>query len=98
MTYAIVHHFKGGTREQFEAVSAKVDPAGSGLVAGELLEVSGPSEDGWVVMGLFESKEAWERFLNDTLMPTIRELGAAGFAGPPDELSFDAVNVHHALD
>ncbi|HVB01900.1 MAG TPA: hypothetical protein VNE42_11670 [Acidimicrobiales bacterium] len=97
MTYAIVHHFKGATQAQFEAVSAKVDPAGGGLVPGEILEISGPSEEGWMIVGLFESKGAWERFRDETLAPSLREVGDTGFAGPPDELSFDVVNTHHKL-
>ncbi len=98
MTYGIVHHFKGGTREQFEAVTAKVDPPDGSLVLGETFEASGPAEDGWVVVGLFESRQAWERFRDETLLPGFREVGAAGFSGPPDEISFDAVNVKHRLD
>ena len=93
MAYAVVHHFKGGTREQFEAVTAKTDPPDGSLVEGELFEFSGPSDDGWIVVGVFESRGAWETFLHDTLMPVFQEVGAAGFAGPPAELAFEAINV-----
>jgi hypothetical protein len=95
MGYGIVHHFKGGTREQFEAVTAKVDPADGSLVAGEVFEASGASADGWVVMAIFESKEAWERFRDGTLLPGLEGVGAAGFSEPPEEISFDVVNARH---
>jgi hypothetical protein len=95
MAYGVVHHFKGGTREQFEAVTAKVDPPDGSMVPGEIFEASGPSDDGWVVVGVFESKGAWEHFRDDVLIPGITQVGAAGFANPPAETSFDAVNVRH---
>jgi hypothetical protein len=95
MAYGIIHTFKGGTREQFEAVNAKVDPPDGSLTPGEIFEASGPSDDGWVVMALFESKAAWEHFRDDILIPGFTEVGAAGFATPPTEISFDATNVQH---
>ncbi len=95
MGYGIVHHFKGGTREQFEAVSNKVDPADGSLVAGELFEASGSSADGWVVMAIFESREAWETFRDGTLLPGLAEVGSSGFSAPPEEISFDVVHAQH---
>ncbi|HSP64799.1 MAG TPA: hypothetical protein VLO10_01285 [Candidatus Deferrimicrobium sp.] len=95
MGYGIVHHFKGGTREQFEAVSKKVDPDDGSMVPGELFEASGASADGWVVMGIFESKEAWEKFRDGTLLPGLAEVGSSGFSGPPEEISFEVVHAQH---
>jgi hypothetical protein len=76
-------------------VSSKVDPADGSLVAGELFEASGASADGWVVMAIFESKEAWEKFRDGTLLPGLADVGAAGFSGPPEEISFDVVSAQH---
>ena len=45
MPYAIIHHFPGGTRSQYEAVLAVVHPDG-GLPPGQTYHAAGPSEDG----------------------------------------------------
>src|SRR5438270_615099 len=41
MAYGVVHHFKGGTKEQYEASIAAVHPADGSLPAGPALEVAG---------------------------------------------------------
>ena len=93
MAYGVVHHFKGGTQAQFDAVASIADPPDGSLVSGELFEASGPSEDGWIVVGIFESKERWDSFFNETLLPAIGEAGDKGFAGPPEEWGFEVVNL-----
>ena len=42
MAYAVIHHFPGGTRAQYEAVLAAVHPAG-GLPVGQTYHAAGPS-------------------------------------------------------
>ena len=42
MAYAIVHKFKGGTKEQYEASLAAVHPGG-GLPEGQIFHTAGPS-------------------------------------------------------
>jgi hypothetical protein len=93
MAYGVVHHFKGGSQAQFDAVAAVVDPPDGSLLPGESFEASGPSADGWVVMAVFDSKERWETFLQEKLLPAMGELGASGFAGPPEEWAFEVVNL-----
>ena len=93
MAYGVIHHFKGGTQAQFDVVAAVVDPPDGSLLPGELFEASGPSEDGWVVMGVFDSKERWDTFFNEKLLPALGELGEKGFAGPPEEWAFEVVNL-----
>ena len=93
MAYCVVHHFKAGTQEQYDALAPIVYPPDGSLMPGELFEAAGPSEDGWTVITVFDSKELWDNFLNEKLVPAIGQVGDRGFAGPPDEWAFEAVVV-----
>jgi hypothetical protein len=89
MAYGIVHKFPGGTKEQYEAALARVHPP-DGLPEGQLVHIAGATEDGgWMVCVVHESKESWERFRDETLMPGLSELGDEGFPGPPEETAYE---------
>jgi hypothetical protein len=94
-TYGIVHHFAGGTKEHYEAGLARVHPPG-GLPAGQTYHAAGPTEDGWVVVAMWDSPESWERFRDETLMPGLESLGDAGFPSPPRETTFEVHNEQQA--
>jgi len=93
MAYAIVHHFPGGTKEQYEASIAAVHPNRETLPPGQIYHAAGPSEGGWTIAAVFESKQAWERFRDGVLMPRLKEGVAGGFAGPPQEQAFEVYNL-----
>jgi hypothetical protein len=90
MAYAIVHHFAGGTQAQYEATLAAVHPNG-GLPAGQTYHAAGPSEDGWTVVAVHDSRASWERFRDDTLLPALGAGIEGGFTAPPQETSFEVV-------
>ena len=69
MAYGIVHHFPGGTREQYEASLAAVHPGEGQLPDGQIFHAAGPSPGGWTIVAVHESQESWERFRDETLMP-----------------------------
>lgn len=71
MAYGIVHNFPGGTKEQYEASIAAVHPSDGSLPEGQLFHAAGPSADGWTIVAVHESQEGWERFRDETLMPTM---------------------------
>ena len=88
MPYAIIHHFPGGTRSQYEAVLAAVHPGG-GLPPGQTYHAAGPSEGGWTIFATHDSQESWEQFRDGTLLPTLKAGVEGGFTGPPQEISFE---------
>jgi hypothetical protein len=92
MAYGVVHHFPGGTREQYEASIAAVHPQG-GLPEGQTFHAAGPSAGGWTVIAVHDSKESWERFRDGTLMPRMQEGIEGGFATPPQETAIDLYTV-----
>ena len=54
MAYAIVHHFPGGTKDQYEKSLAAVHPSKSGLPAGQIFHAAGPSAGGWTIMAVHD--------------------------------------------
>jgi hypothetical protein len=92
MAYAIVHHFPGGTKDQYEKSLAAVHP-GSGLPAGQIFHAAGSSAGGWTIMAVHDSKESWERFRDQVLMPKMKQGIAGGLVGPPQETAFEVHNL-----
>ena len=93
MAYAIVHHFPGGTEEQYEASLAEVHPSRDSLPEGQTFHVAGPSEGGWTIMAVHESRESWEQFRDNLLMPRLQEGIEGGFPTPPQETAFEVYNL-----
>jgi hypothetical protein len=93
MAYAIMHYFPGGTKEQYEASIAAVHPSRKSLPEGQVFHVAGPSAGGWTIVAVHESKESWERFRDDTLMPRLKKGIKGGFTSPPQETAFEVHNL-----
>jgi hypothetical protein len=93
MAYGIVHHFPGGTKEQYEASIAAVHPSRSSLPKGQLTHAAGPSAGGWTIVVVYDSRENWERFRDGILMPKMKQGIKGGFATPPQETSFEVYNL-----
>ncbi|MEA2399311.1 MAG: hypothetical protein QOK25_2867 [Thermoleophilaceae bacterium] len=83
--------FNGGTQEQYETVHGHMgiddDPP-----AGLIFHSAGPIDEGWGVIDFWESREAFDSFLQSRLGPAVQELGDRAFDGPPDIKEFP---VHH---
>ncbi len=92
MAYGIVHHFPGGTEEQYKASLAAVHP-GDGLPEGQIFHAAGPSEGGWTVVAVHDSKESWEQFRDGILMPRMQAGIEGGFPTPPQETAFEVHNL-----
>jgi hypothetical protein len=92
MAYGVVHHFKGGTKEQYEASIAAVHPADGGLPAGQLYHAAGASQDGWTIIAVHDSQASWETFRDSILMPRMQKGIDGGFTAPPEETVFEIVN------
>ena len=89
MAYGVVHHFPGGTKKQYEASIAAVHPGPDKLPDGQIFHAAGPSEGGWTIMAVHESKESWEQFRDNILMPTMQKGIKGGFESPPQEYAME---------
>ena len=81
MAYGITHKFKGGTKEQYDASIAVVHPP-EGLPEGQLHHFAGKTSDGWIVVAIHDSKESWERFRNETLLPGLEKVAEWSTGSP----------------
>lgn len=93
MAIGVVHHFAGGTKEQYEASITAVHPGRDRLPKGQIYHVAGPSAGGWTIIAVHESKESWERFRDDILMPQMKAGIKGGFTTPPQETVFEVHNL-----
>jgi len=88
MAFAVVHHFPGGTKANYEASISAVHPP-NGLPAGQIFHAAGASPDGWTIVAVHESKESWEQFRDAILMPRMQAGIEGGFASPPQETEIE---------
>lgn len=92
MAYGIIHQFAGGNEDQYRASVGAVHPSDGSLPSGQVFHAAGPSEDGWVIVAVHESKESWESFRDGTLMPRLQAGIDGGFQAPPQETAFEVLN------
>jgi hypothetical protein len=93
MAYGIVHHFPGATLENYEASLAAVHPGPGALPDGQIFHAAGAVPGGWTIMAVHESKESWERFRDDILVPRLQAGVEGGFPTPPEETAIDLYKV-----
>jgi len=92
--FMIVHHFSGGTKAQYEASIAAVHPSRKTLPKGQIFHAAGPSDGGWTIVAVHDSKASWQRFRDGVLMPRMKQGIKGGFKKPPHET---AILVHHLV-
>ena len=93
MAFAIIHHFPGGTKEQYEASINAVHGTGGALPAGQIFHAAGASNGGWTIFAIHDSKASWEKFRDGTLVPKLQAGVEGGFATPPEETEIEIDRV-----
>ena len=93
MAFAITHYFPGGTKENYEASIAAVHPSDGRLPEGQLFHAAGTSPGGWTIIAVHDSKQSWERFRDDILMPRMQQGIEGGFPSPPEETEIDVYKL-----
>jgi hypothetical protein len=74
MAIAILFEAPGTTREQYEQVASVVLPGGK-LPEGMQSHLAAPSENGWLVLEIWDSAEAAQRFFEGPLRPELERAG-----------------------
>ena len=83
--------FGGGTQEQYDTVHRHINVDGD-PPPGLIFHSAGPIDGGWGVIDVWESRAAFDAFIEGRLGPAVGELGEDAFQGPPDIKEFP---VHH---
>jgi hypothetical protein len=74
MAIGVFLDIPGGTQEQYEEINQKAfgDPAGpSEPLDGLIIHTAGATSDGWRIFDVWESRDAFDRFNNEIIMPAI---------------------------
>ncbi|HEY7939775.1 MAG TPA: hypothetical protein VID05_08075 [Acidimicrobiales bacterium] len=93
MAYGVIHHFPGGTKENYEASIAAVHPSDGSLPKGQVFHAAGPVPGGWTILAVHDSKESWEQFRDTILMPRMEQGIDGGFPTPPEQTEIDLYKV-----
>jgi len=96
LAYGVVHYFPGGTKDQYEVSIAAVHPDRKTLPKGQLFHAAGPSAGGWTIVAVHESKQSWESFRDNVLLPRMKQGIPGGFTTPPQEQGFEVHNKQTA--
>ena len=90
MSYLLTHFWPGGTEQQYRATVAVVHPP-NGVPEGQTYHAAGPTEGGFLITAVWDSRESCERFVRDTLLASLPIEG--GFEGQPEERAAEVVNL-----
>jgi len=93
MAHMLVHFWPGATEANYQAELAAVHPPG-GLPKGQTYHAAGPSDGGYLIVSVWDSKDAEDRFVNDVLLPAQPVVG--GFPHPMVSREAPIVNLFTA--
>jgi heme-degrading monooxygenase HmoA len=89
MAICVVGENPKATAEMYEQVMQRVAQSGEVPPPGAIFQVAGPAESGWRVISVWESREAFERFVEERLRPAWAEAGIS-----PDDVSLSIFEAH----
>jgi hypothetical protein len=90
MAYLLTHFWPGATEDQYMATIAVVHPP-EALPEGQIYHAAGPTDGGFLIAAVWESKDASDRFVTETLLPSMPVEG--GFSGQPEERTAEIANL-----
>jgi hypothetical protein len=90
VAYLLTHFWPGATEEQYRATIAVVHPP-NGLPDGQRYHAAGPTEGGFLIAAVWDSKDSSDRFVRDTLLASMPVEG--GFQGEPEERAAEIANL-----
>ena len=65
------------------------------LPTGQKYHFSGPTEGGWLVVAVWDSKGSYDHFMSEILMPALSQV-SGGFTGIPQRRDVEDVNIASA--
>jgi hypothetical protein len=97
MAELLVLEFEGFGQADYEKVNEILgidSETGEGdWPEGILTHTAGPTENGWIVIEVWESQEHQDKFMKSRLGPALH---TAGVEGPPRRADWSKVKAHHA--
>ena len=81
MAVVIVNEMEGANQDLYDQVNPKVMEGGN-LPDGCELHIAGPYENGWRVITVWDSEEAFQQFRDEKLIPALQEAGGEDRIAP----------------
>lgn len=77
MAIALLIEFPGGTQDQYDKImhNLGLDKGSEDLPRGLIFHVAGPSDNGWQVIDVWESRADFDRFFAERLGAAVRLSG-----------------------
>ena len=94
MAFLTTNFFEGGTVDQYRVVLGSAHPNGV-LPTGQKFHFTGPTEGGWLVVAVWDSKESDDHLMSETLMTALSPV-SGGFTGTPQRRDVEDVNIASA--
>ena len=73
MPIAILFDSPNGTQEHYDLMNDKLKEIGQEEPAGRISHIAGPTQSGWRMVEVWESKEAWEVFVGEYFTRVLHE-------------------------
>lgn len=89
MAVGLILDFKGGTIDQYDQITEKMELGGK-LPPGGVFHWCAKTDDGFRVVDVWESREVFDKFAEETIGPISAEVGA-----PAPEIT--EYEVHNTL-
>ena len=93
MAIARIATFPGGTKEQYEYLGQLMGEGVANQPERRVL-ASGPSEEGWTIIQIWESQEALQKFVLEHLRPAMERAGDRGHPEPPLITDIELVDLY----
>ncbi len=93
MAVARIATFPGGTKEQYEYLGQLMGEGVADQPERRVL-ASGPTDDGWTIIQVWESREAMDQFIADYLRPAMEQAGDRGYPNPPIVTDIDLADLY----
>ena len=85
MAVVVSNVIPGADAQMYDNVSEKLGISREQLPDGCSLHIASPVSDGWRVISVWDSREDFDRFVQDKLVPTLREVASGDAPAPqPD--------------
>lgn len=91
MAFVRIAYFPGATAVQYGALRDAL--AAAPVPQGRLLFTAGPTEGGWQVVQVWETRAALDAFNQEWFLPALRSIGDRGFPSPPVVTDMETVDL-----
>jgi len=84
MAIGILFETPGWTREGYEEMNRQMfgSPRPSAAIDGIIVHSAGEGPNGWRIVDIWESREHFDRFIEEKVMPAAQEIGAPEMGEP----------------